>query len=203
MSLDEATVFFIFLLMTVGSLYTVFTFFSTYGRVFIHSYDIYNNLKYLMKDKTCAISYKKLVLSIVLLSSLSMGLYYTKRRETFSYFTTIFILFIPSLGFLMKTVGTIIKNHLEIISEFIAGVRYEKSSSSKWKLEQEQWLLLLDLINTSESKGETLITVDASICGKDQPLTLDNQWKLQVLDYKVENLGESPIRLRYALPMYL
>lgn len=209
MSQDKASdvmILFTSTLLAGGSLYTLITFFITNARLFIHSYDIYKNLKYLTKDKTFTIPYKKLVLSIALLSFLLIGLYYTKSRETFSYFITILILFIPSVGFLMKTIGVIIKNYLEMISEFIAGVRYEKSNSSKeyqWKLEQEQWLLLLDLINTNESIGETLITVDASICGKDQPLTVNNRWKLKLLDYIADDLTESQISLRYALPFHL
>lgn len=198
------TAIFIILLLCGGALYTILSFCVTGAKLYIHSCDIYKNLKYLTRGKSFTVPYNRLVLSITLFSLLSIGFYFTK--ETFTSSVVNVILFVPSLGFLIMTLGRIINSYLEIVSEFIASIRYEKVSGAKenqWRQEQEQWLLLLDLINTSVAKGETHIQVDASICGKDFPLTSDNRWKLRVLDYAVDNLNDSQIKLRYSLPCYL
>lgn len=102
-------------------------------------------------------------------------------------------MFLFSVTFLITIISSIINSYLEILSELVAGIRYEKEGYA-WKKEQEQWLLLLDLINTSKTLGEVKIRVDDSICGKEQPLTIKNRRKLNFMGYSVDE-KESKISL--------
>ena len=171
---------------------------TSQSRLFITCLDIIKNLRFLMKDGTEPFPYKTalgfgsgVILSFAtLLCSVKLVLF-----ELF--LVSIIILSIFNI-FLMRTIGIWVRKCMESVSNLIAEIRFSgddrSSENNQWRFEQEQWLLILDTLGDSISRNSELL-IDESICGKKQPLTPNNKWKLETMSYRISETASSQIKL--------
>lgn len=174
------------------------TLYSALSRIFVALVDIDRNMKFLMKGRTEPFPHK-IVWPLVSIASASFALLlYSLSFSTVGCFACALMTTVISSIYLIKIAGTWWRKYTETVSDFIAEIRYNGDDNSKennrWRVEQEQWLLLVDLLGDRISRKSELL-VDESICGKSQPLTPNNRRKLEWMGFQISELGASQIKL--------
>lgn len=196
MSLNNELLF----IFPIGGIFCIIgaVFIKSCARLDIALYDIYKNLQFILKEKNEPFPFVKVLFesSAILLSIIMFA--YSQDKKQFVPFLLGFFLMILSSYCLFMSIVRWFRKYVENVSEFIASCRYQIQDSNKehreWKEEQEQWLLLLDVLG-DEITRESFILIDKEICGKKQPLTIGNRWKLEALGYKIDDIGKAQIRL--------
>ena len=194
-------IFLIIMCAWVGFFFCVIPFLmlaASTSRLFIAWLDTDENLKFLMKDRVEPFPYRK-VLGSGIGAVLSFITFFYSIQLGSKMLFAVSITALPILSlYLIRTTGIWSRRHMESVSHLIAEIRYNGEDRSiennRWRLEHEQWLLILDTLGDSISRKSELL-IDESICGKKQPLTPDNKWKLETMGFRIYELGSSQIKL--------